>query len=194
MSILWERLPESLFIGKEVKINSDFRTMLKFEEIMINDELSDNQKVFIALKLFYPDEDVSNLDLEKAYEGLMWFYTCGKEKEDSEEDEKPSGDKASKKMIFSFKYDANYIFAAFLQQYNIDLTITKMHWWKFRALFDGLTDKTQLIKIIGYRSMTIDSKLPAAERQRLRELKSTYALPDMRTQEEKESEFANALW
>ena len=41
------------------------------------------------------------------------------------------------KQIYSYEFDADYIYSAFLQQYKIDLNSIKyMHWWKFKDLFE----------------------------------------------------------
>lgn len=48
----------------------------------------------------------------------------------------------------------DYIFAAFLQAYDIDLTEVNMHWYKFRALLQALPEKTMLSQIMSYRAYT----------------------------------------
>ena len=68
------------------------------------------------------------------------------------------GSSTSGSMVQSFSWskDAGMIEAAFLQNYQIDLMKEqgKMHWTKFKALFDGLSDNTRLIKIIQIRQTT----------------------------------------
>ena len=68
------------------------------------------------------------------------------------------GSSTSGSMVQSFSWskDAGMIEAAFLQNYQIDLMEEqgKMHWTKFKALFDGLSDKTKLVKIIQIRQTT----------------------------------------
>lgn len=68
------------------------------------------------------------------------------------------GSSTSGSMVQSFSWskDAGMIEAAFLQNYQIDLMKEqgKMHWTKFKALFDGLSDKTKLVKIIQIRQTT----------------------------------------
>lgn len=68
------------------------------------------------------------------------------------------GSSTSGSMVQSFSWskDAGMIEAAFLQNYQIDLMEEqgKMHWTKFKALFDGLSDKTKLVKIIQIRQKT----------------------------------------
>lgn len=54
--------------------------------------------------------------------------------------------------VISFEDDGDYIYAAFLQQYGIDLVdIKELHWHKFLALLSGLKD-TKMDEIMGYRA------------------------------------------
>ena len=53
--------------------------------------------------------------------------------------------------VLDFRTDSDYIYAAFLQQYGIDLLeVPELHWHKFLALFNGLKG-TKMDEIIGYR-------------------------------------------
>ena len=53
--------------------------------------------------------------------------------------------------VIDYEGDADYIYAAFLQQYGIDLMDVKnLHWHKFKALMRGLR-KTKLNDIINIR-------------------------------------------
>ena len=58
---------------------------------------------------------------------------------------------------FSFTQDAPYIYAAFRQQYGIDLLAErgKLHWWAFNALLKGLTADTQFVRILQIRQKPI---------------------------------------
>lgn len=52
--------------------------------------------------------------------------------------------------VLDYEIDAPYIYAAFMEQYGIDLIETRLHWYKFVALLHGLHD-TELNKIINAR-------------------------------------------
>ena len=81
-----------------------------------------------------------------------------------------------------------------LKMIDIDLQETKyMHWWKFKALFDGLNENTEIVKIMGYRSINLSQIKDIEKRKYYKKMKRLYALPDMRTQEEKEVEFAKSF-
>lgn len=125
---LIEALPETVWIGdRPVSIQADFRVILRVYEPP--DGLTEGEQGAWALRLFYGDLPE---DLETAMERLSWFIRCGRPETEG------AGGKPSR-PDFSFAHDAPLIYAAFLAQYQIDLyNVDFLHWWKFRALFDGL--------------------------------------------------------
>lgn len=189
MNILVDELEEIVKqkIGS-TEINTDFRISILFELLMLDDTISEKDKIIQSLQLYYPKlEKIKNLN--EAIENMLWFYRCGKELANSKKTNKDT-----KKQIYNYEFDAEYIYSAFMQQYGIDLQdIEYLHWWKFKALFNGLAENTQFVKIMGYRAMDISKIKDKKEKKRYRELQRLYALPDMRTEEEKEYDFAEAF-
>lgn len=171
-NIILDVLPETVDIdGAEYRINSDFRISILFELLMQDDEVGKRQKLVQGLQLYYP-EIPHNVTM--AVDKMIWFYRCGKETE--------SGGHGSgsgrAKQIYSFEHDDDYIYAAFLEQYGIDLQdIEELHWWKFRALFRGLSEDTEFVKIMGYRSVKITSKMSKEQREFYKKMQSIHALP-----------------
>ena len=171
-NILLDILPETVDIdGIEYQINSDFRISILFELLMQDDELGKRQKLVQGLQLYYP-EIPHNVTM--AVDKMIWFYRCGKET--------GSGGHGSgsgrAKQIYSFEYDDDYIYAAFLEQYGIDLQdIEELHWWKFRALFRGLSEDTEFVKIMGYRSVKTTSNMSKEQREFYKKMQSIHALP-----------------
>ena len=53
-------------------------------------------------------------------------------------------------IVLDFAIDADYIYAAFMEQYGIDLLTARLHWYSFNALLHGLHD-TELNNIINAR-------------------------------------------
>lgn len=171
MNILIDLLPSSVEIdGTEYEINTDFRISVLFSLLMEDDELTEEQKVLQALSLYYP---VIPNDIGKAIEQIKWFYSCGKS-------DKPIGNrkaKTSNKKVFDFEVDANYIYSAFMSQYNIDLQdIGQLHWWKFKALLEGLKEDNKLSKIIEYRSMDLSKIKDKEQRKFYKDMQKQYSL------------------
>lgn len=191
MNILIDEVPEYVEIdGIEYKINTDFRIGIMFELLIQDNTLTDMEKVEIALNLYYPEIPHDPI---QALEKILWFYRCGKEY-DAESPQEGTEGTTQQQAIYSFEHDAEYIYAAFLDQYGIDLQdIEHLHWWKFRALFKGLKEDNLIVKIMGYRAIKIDDNMTDSEKRFYRRMKKIYALPDNRTKEEKERDFTDAI-
>lgn len=95
--------------------------------------------------------------------------------------------------MFSYEYDDGYICAAFMQQYHIDLNSAKLHWWKFHALMLSLSDSTEFVKIMGYRSVEINSKMTAAQKAFYQKMKKQYKLPLKKEVQKQISNIEDAL-
>lgn len=172
-----------------IKINTDFRISILFELLMQDNTVSKKEKILQSLQLYYPDLDKIK-DFDKAIQDMLWFYRCGKELADS----KKNNIVERNKQIYSYEFDDDKIYSAFMEQYNIDLQDIKyLHWWKFKALFNALSENTQFVKIMGYRAMNVNEIKDKKMKKQYRKLQKMYALPDMRTEEEKEYDFGEAF-
>lgn len=184
-NILLNKLPQTTPTGKSIR--TDFRECIKFELLMQDPQIDDMNKIKLALNLFYYEIPQN---IEEAINEILWFYS-------GEEIKKTSQKNGNEKQnqIYSYEFDADYIYTAFMQQYKIDLNSVKyLHWWKFKALFKGLTENTKIVEIMGYRAVDLNKIKDKEERKRYKQLKKTYALPDMRTEQQKEADFGMAFW
>ena len=172
----------------KMEFNTDFRTSITFELLMQDPKYSVQAKTYQSLKLFYPNlKQVT--DLEKAINNILWFYGCDNKNKTSQ-----SNENKKEKQIYSYEFDNELIYSAFKNQYNIDLEeIEYLHWWKFKAMFNGLKSDNKIVEIMGYRAMDLSKVKDKEERKRYKKLQKLYALPDMRTREQKESDFACAF-
>lgn len=184
MNILIDELPESVEIeGVEYEINTDFRISILFELLMQDPNISDEEKIEKALELYFikipPIEYISEV-----VDIIMDFYSCGKDKLISNG---RTTSKGKSKQIYSFEVDADYIYAAFLDQYGIDLQdIEYLHWWKFKALFNALKEDNEIVKIMGYRSINITNDMSKHEKEFYKKMKELYKLPDNISKNDKE--------
>ena len=115
-------------------------------------------------------------NMEDCLSGVIQFFLM---KENNVFNKEEKGASRTKKNVISFEVDAPFIASAFLQCYGIDLfrESTKMHWWKFRMLLDGLPADTEIKKRITYRSMDAASIKDKKERERIRKIQAEIALP-----------------
>lgn len=184
MNILVDRLPTDY---KGLKIETNFRSFILFELLMQDRKLNDEEKIMLALNLFY--EEIPK-DIKKGIEGILWFYRGG------EQDKKEKkGESKERKAIYSYEHDAKLIYSAFLSQYGLDLNeVDYLHWFKFKALFEGLNDENKICVVMGYRAVDLNKIKDKETRDKYKKLKNKWALPDERTEEEKENDFAEAFW
>lgn len=193
MNILTDPAPKTVTIGgAEVPINWDFRASIRFETLMEDPSLSELDKTIKALSLYYGAEELGDgftppMPLEEAVEKMLWFYRAGKKENGS-----VSAGKGA--QIYSYTFDDEYIFAAFLEQYGVDLQdIPYLHWWKFKAMFLGLKSDSRIVEIMGYRSIDITSKMNNEQKQFYRKMKKQFAIPLPQSEREKLNAIEQAL-
>lgn len=188
MNLLLDLIPSEVDINnKKYEINSDFRTSILFELLMQDNSIKDKDKFNLALELYYP---VIPDDVTLAIEQLLWFYRCGKDTIKS----KGNGKGKSSTQIYSFEHDDDYIYAAFMDQYGIDLQdIDDLHWWKFKALFKSLKEDNEIVKIMRYRSTDLSTIKDKEQKAYYKKMQELYKIPLPQDEQEKLDEITNAL-
>lgn len=185
MNILLDYLPTSFSIdGKKYEFNYDFRTSILFCLLMQDTELTEEQKILQGLQLYYP---VIPPNIEEAYKKILYFYSRGKEIEDNKKVKQGKRIfKRNNNRAYDFEIDANLIFSAFMTQYNINLNKENLHWWEFMALFNSLRESNEIVKIMNYRTIDINSIEDKKERKTYKQLQDYYSLENVITAEEKQ--------
>jgi hypothetical protein len=188
MNLLIDGLPREVWLsGELVPIDTDYRTGILFEELVQDATMAPADKIATAIELYFPDEGIR--DAGEAMERILWFYQCG----DDQAGNQPQVQGGTSETPFSYEYDADYIYAAFVEAYGIDLTQNPLHWWQFRALFKALPEDTQFMKIVGYRTMKIPAKLPKEQREHYQKMKQLYRLPESKDRQQLESDLSTLL-
>lgn len=181
INILVDPLPSEI---SGCRIETNFRTMILFEQLIFADEIAEAQRLVMALNAFWVD---SPKTFEEAVSGLLWFYQCGIDNRDGGYDE-DGGPRA-----YDFDEDGEYIYAAFMQQYRIDLQATPyLHWWQFRSLLNSLNEDTRIVKIMQYRTADT-SKMQGEERRFYDRMKKQYRLKRLSKPEQEAQEIATLL-
>ena len=181
-NLLLDLVPTTVDIdGISYEINSNFRNSILFELLIQDNELTDVDKITQALDLYYP---VLPANIPEAIEKMLWFYRCGS---NLDEIKSTGSGRGSKNNVYSFEYDSDYIYSAFLDQYNVDLQdIDYLHWWKFKAMFKGLKEDNEFVKIMGYRAMDLSKIEDKKMKEHYRKLKKLYKIPNNISDSEKE--------
>lgn len=173
------RYPEYVIVQqKKYEINTDFRIAIECQRIATDETINDYER---ALAIIYKLFGEKGLQDEENYEKLLdlaqRYLSCEHEIEDVNNEE-PDMD---------FIQDMDYIEASFMSDYNIDLSNTKMHWWKFYNLIEGLSNSEMgnccvLNRIRNLRNYdTKDIKDPK-ELQKINQAKKKVALKKKKVQ------------
>ena len=126
-------LPNALEVdGEAYMIDTDFRTWIRFQ--------ADYEKGLVPFYIFAERPPKGSFEAQ-----AVQFM--------ANPNSTPRGGESGPKVV-DFVEDGEYIVASFQHAYGIDLTDPdlKMHWHRFKALFDGLPDDTKMGKIEGYRA------------------------------------------
>ncbi|HAA5026893.1 TPA_asm: hypothetical protein GER64_09775 [Listeria monocytogenes] len=186
--------------GKEYKLDLAFDNVLRVIDLTEDNSLSNVFRANLAIDVLFADdmpwprsnEEDKYVNIEEKSLVLIDIFTnyIVKENDDGllydiDGNKMPSAtnnnDEAEEIASYSLTQDADYIYASFLQDYNIDLLDSrgKMHWYKFRALLESLRDDTTIKTIIGIRQAELPSgKGTEKERNELIKLKNRYKLKD----------------
>lgn len=188
-----KNLPKSISVNtRNYRVRTDFHTWIDVESIFTDSNIPVEYKLYVMfnnLDLFYGNRKIFDEPLDAVYDGILSFWRMNKRGESK-------SIVKSNDVAYDYEEDFELICAAFRQQYNINLHTAKMHWFEYKALFDGLTKDTQFVKIVGYRTVDLN-KIPKEQRKEYRELKNFYAIKKLqkhrRSQKEIEAELLASL-
>ncbi len=156
-------LPNTINIsGADYPINTDFRTVILFLEMWEDEELPPEYKIAIMADMF----GIDNPD------GIsqVWKWI-------NENEEQKNSDSTVK--VIDFTIDEKLIYSAFMLDYGIDLyDIDYLHWYKFKALLQGLSDRTMMREVMKIRATDTSKIKDTEQRENMRKLQRLYELPD----------------
>ncbi|HEM1440030.1 Gp15 family bacteriophage protein [Listeria monocytogenes] len=177
-------------------LDLSFDNVLRVLELNANTQLTDDFRINLAIDVLFDnempwarfDEENPLLNIEEKAKVLFDIfenYIVKNNNEgiqyDIEGNKMPvaTNDTESNDSCLSLTQDSDYIFASFLQDYNIDLIDMrgKLHWDKFRALLNSLRDDTAIKSIMNIRQVELPTgKGSEKEREALIKLKNHYRL------------------
>lgn len=165
--------PEKAVIdGEEYPINTDFRVAIECNRIATDTEIGDYERALAIIYKLFGDKGLNDRDNhEKLLELARKFISCNKEVVDKKDEE----------IDMDFEQDMDYIEASFMSDYNIDLSNTEMHWWKFYNLINGLSNSELgsccvLNRVRNLRNYDTSQIKDAKERTKIEEAKKQVAL------------------
>lgn len=178
LNVLLDGFPEDY---RGYPLNTDFRVGILLTLLVEDSKYDDEIKMLKACDLLYKEKVP---DLMTALDGITWFLSCGKSEDYFEDDiEKRSKESSSNTKCIDFNFDSMDIWGAFWGR-GVDLSNTKMHWFKFMSALSNLGD-CPLTQKISYRSMDT-SKLKGESKKYYEELKEKYKVKNIISKEEYE--------
>ncbi|MFA8439299.1 Gp15 family bacteriophage protein [Pueribacillus sp. YX66] len=172
--------------GIKYKLDMSFDNILRLFDLIKDEKINDEEKINTGLMMLVNDE-LEQYDIETKEKIFIDLFksAIGSEEEEHQTldlegnpmPDIPNDDKRAYDLV----QDAEYIYASFMHTYQIDLYEQqgKLHWKKFKALLNGLSEDSIFSRIVGIRTAELPTgKGMQKERERLRKLKKQYALED----------------
>lgn len=152
--------------GRRYRIDTDFRNVIRMNEIMSRVDLTDEARDWLALRCMMrhpPRRRSRQIELLKALRELLFSDRRGA---------------SDNKKITDIDQDAELIFAAFYQEYGINLWRDHLSWFEFTALLAGIAEGTRYSDVLTIRArpMPKPTKWNAEERAWLAKAKAAHAL------------------
>lgn len=165
------KLPDCIeAAGSFFTIKTDFRSWLNFSRIVNTKGAVVDDVDFIYTDTIPPAENK-----KEAFEKLLEFF------QPKTPLPRPIGESSGGKVL-DYEIDADLIYAAFYEQYGIDLLETdkhghavQIHWHRFLALLSGLHN-TKLNEVMSWRSWTGDTKTEYGKQ--MQKLRNAWELPE----------------
>lgn len=175
--------PEYVKVGdKKYKINTDFRVAIECNNIAQDDSIGDTERPLAIIYKLFGDEGLDNpQDWEKLLELGIKYLSLSKD---------TTGVDKDAEIDMDFSEDMDYIEASFMSDYRIDLAETKMHYWKFYTLLEGLSNSELgnccvLNRIRNLRTFDLSQIKDNKEREKLTKAKEMVALKSIKKDEVK---------
>ena len=170
MNLFYEEFPKAVSIGgKDVGIITDFREYIRLFDMLKCEGLTSIDKHSLISEYFLEEIPVDSTAIKALEEFVAMFAVT---------EGRGSGRATPKKDLFSYSIDYPYILSGFLRDYGLDLdTVGYLHWWKFRMLFDGLSEDTEIKQRIMYRGIDLSDIKDKEERKRISRIQKIIRLP-----------------
>ena len=136
-------LPTTVTVnGKEREIRSDYRAILDIISALNDVNLSDEEKAYVTLKIFYPQfDDITAEEAQEAIEKCFNFIECGN---------KDDGKKQPK--LVDWEQDFQYIITPINAVAGKEVrALDYLHWWTFISYYYEISGECTFAQIVSIR-------------------------------------------
>lgn len=176
-------LPKSVEInGQNFSIRYDFRVILTIFEVLDDEELSDEERAYTVLKLFFVDFD--NIpDYDLAIERMFWFINGGKTPNDKKKEPELVDWEKDFQLIVS---PINRVLGREIREseYDADTNSGGIHWFTFLSAYMEIGD-CLFAQVIRIRELKAKGRaLDKSDREFYRRNKDVVDIPKRISKEE----------
>ena len=161
--------------GVQYAINTDYRVALRCFEVIEDPSICDEERALAVIYLLFGEVPTDHLEDFLRIAGD--YLRCGEKAENQE---------AAKKDM-DFNADEKYIAASFMSDYQIDLSITDMHFWQYIHLIQGFTERSVMSRVREIRNYDLEELKDPKSRAKMVNAKQAVALPDKFSKAEQEA-------
>lgn len=154
--------------GKEYKIDTNYDVALKCFEVIDDEEIDNYERVIAIIYLLFDFIPEDNDLLIKLFDKAKLYLQCGKTDEQQTKNKKD----------MDFIQDRGLINASFMYDYKIDLSKTKIHFWQFIELIEGLSENCSLNRVREIRNYDLSEEKDAKRRKKIEDAKKALALKE----------------
>ena len=189
--LIADRLPNTVPGTHYLLTDPDYRHMVRFEAATLRakNDRDAGQAVQTALAAVFGSQGQRPADAQNAFDALLWFYRAGRKEQPAE------GGGPRPELAFDYILDGPLIAAAFEAAYGLDLTCpaTRIHWWRFQALMQGLPEGCVFSRVVGWRTADL-SGMKGKQLAFYQGMKQRFALPEDLGKGEKRVYASKADW
>ena len=179
---LQDRLPEYVVAGKRYRVDLDFRNILTMLDVMSDETLLDEARLFLALRCIMrrvPRNERKQAEIFKAVMELLFGDNKQKEQQD---------------QFMSLTQDAELIVGAFRQAYGIDLYRDKLHWFEFRTLLACLPEGSRYAEVVGIRTRPLPKATKYNHEERMALIKAKREVAIHKTDKQIEQSYRASVY
>ena len=170
---LCDDLPNSVTVnGRQVKVDLDFRNVLRMMEIMSRDDLMPEARYTLAARAVCKHPKHPHEVVESVRKLLF-------KESDGEYHEK----------VTDFDQDAGMIRAAFRQAYGIDLYRDRLHWVEFSELLNAIPEGSRYSEVVGIRARPLPAPTKWNQHERDWLIKAKHDVALRMTEEEQAAKY-----
>ncbi len=164
-NVLLDHLPQE---WNGYPIDTDFQTGILINQCLGDATLSERERFYTAAGLLFTEKwPETNREVADA---INWYMT------EYNHDNKVEGDKPDI-MVMDWDIDQWRIYAAFRQQYQVDLNKEEMHWFVFMGLLSNL-EECAFTHVMEIRQRKISPKMSPEAKAALKRAKKVFAIEE----------------